>query len=782
MFGVVADMSLRIAAGAAMVGLVLTVLRVRSGAARHAAWAAVLSAMLMMPVLTAIVPPLTVTVPATLTFDGMSRADPIDVSGAVAASRSPSTGSQSSVPVSQAAAGGEAIPSVRVNWRLAAIAVYLAGAIGLGLQFLVGWRRAGRLIAGATRLDVVNRFPVLASRAVATPVTTGIFSAAVLLPVTWRQWPAETLSTVLAHENAHIVRRDSLVAAVARINRALFWFHPLAWWLERTLAVTAEHACDEVALRAVGDSRRYAGLLLDMAAIVRRHGGRVEWPAIGVGGSARLDARIDRILRGDGIRPTSRAQRLVTGVACFAALVFAIACRQQLAASPLREDPALAARLAAEPVATKRFEASRDMTPADADTLEARIAQNPDDWDARERLVTYYRMGRAVPWEKKVPGLRHHALWLIEHHPEHDVQAPPLSPEYDPKGFAAAVRLWDAHLARKDASPFLVHRAAQFFAAYDKPRAEQLIVRGLSLDPQSLALKARMPAHVGAYEWPTQLAFLYGAAVIGAQEPWFRRFDAARARSPYAMAVRSRLAESTDAPLLARVGSYVVGSQPDPEIKAFGAGYLERARQLQPDLMAARTALIGMRVRDRHERIASARRQGTPINEADRLASLAEQAQHAYMAADRAAYYKKDEAAARASRAEAVAFAQEALRLAAGRRDDPTYSSSVATAHFLLANSAARDGDRDRAISHLREAATVPVSEEVAYYPMGFWLAPINTLLKAGERERVVGFLESYARVNRIEHDRLLEDARNIREGRMPAAYQFMVTREASSR
>jgi hypothetical protein len=77
------------------------------------------------------------------------------------------------------------------------------------------------------------------------------------------------------------------------------------------------------------------------------------------------------------------------------------------------------------------------MTPADADALEARIAQNPDDWDTRERLVTYCRMGRAVPWEKKVPGPRRYALWLIEHHPEHDVQAPPLSPEYDPKGFAA---------------------------------------------------------------------------------------------------------------------------------------------------------------------------------------------------------------------------------------------------------------------------------------------------------------------------------------------------------
>ena len=56
MFALAADMSLRILAAAAAVGLVLVVLRVRSGAARHAAWSAVLLAMLTMPVLMAMVP------------------------------------------------------------------------------------------------------------------------------------------------------------------------------------------------------------------------------------------------------------------------------------------------------------------------------------------------------------------------------------------------------------------------------------------------------------------------------------------------------------------------------------------------------------------------------------------------------------------------------------------------------------------------------------------------------------------------------------------------------
>ena len=69
MFALAADISLRIVAAAAAVGLVLVVLRVRSGAARHAAWSAVLLAMLTMPVLMAIVPQVEVPVPSTLALD-----------------------------------------------------------------------------------------------------------------------------------------------------------------------------------------------------------------------------------------------------------------------------------------------------------------------------------------------------------------------------------------------------------------------------------------------------------------------------------------------------------------------------------------------------------------------------------------------------------------------------------------------------------------------------------------------------------------------------------------
>ena len=143
-----------------------------------------------------------------------------------------------------------------------------------------------------------------------------------------------------------------------------------------------------------------------------------------------------------------------------------------------------------------------------------------------------------------MPGLRRHALWLIEHHPDHDVQAPALSPQFDPEGFAAAKKLWEAHLARPDVSPFVVYRAASFFAPHDKPYAEQLILRGMAMDPDSAALKARMPPDVGGYQWPMQLSSLYGAALRGSESAWGTYNDLRthldKVNSPYAKQVRAQ--------------------------------------------------------------------------------------------------------------------------------------------------------------------------------------------------------------------------------------------------
>jgi hypothetical protein len=79
----------------------------------------------------------------------------------------------------------------------------------------------------------------------------------------------------------------------------------------------------------------------------------------------------------------------------------------------------------------------------------------------------------------------------------------------------------------------------------------------------------------------------------------------------------------------------------------------------------------------------------------------------------------------------------------------------------------------------MRESVKVPASEQIQYAPPSSWVRPLNRLLKEGEREAVIEFLEAFARLTIVERDRLLKDALAIREGRMPFSYQHMVAREA---
>ena len=784
----VLDASLRAAAAAVAVAVVLRLLRVRAVAVRHAAWSAVLIAMLLMPVLPSVVPALPVPMPAgaaTLLSDE-SPAGVLSFSmpspDVVTTTSSPRSGDD----VWLVTARPEPLPSTpsaRQWLPLAVFAAYLSGLVVFLSRLLHGWHLASRMIRRARRGGPIRAGvtgTVYESPEVAVPVTAGAIRPIIVLPVTWKAWDADTLAAVVAHEAAHVRRHDALISLAARLNRAIFWFHPLAWWLERTLAVTAEHACDEAAARAIAAPRRYAEILVEMADVVRRNGGRVAWQAVGVNGAGMLDSRIDRLLRGEAFASTSGGKKIAVGITCALAILTIIACRQQISATPLREDPELANRHVEQDKRMKKFEAARDMTQPQADALEQRLAANAQDFDAREQLVFYYSASSNVAWEKKLPGLRRHALWLIEHHPEHDLRAPSLSPEYDPEGFAAAKKLWETHLAKPDVSPFLVYRAAAFFAPHDKPYAEQLILRGMSMDPESAALRARMRPDVGGYEWETQLSSLYAAAILGSESVWGTyndlRTHLERVNSAYAVEVQRKLESAKDARLLARVGNHLVRpreSITDPGIndardkaRALGIRYLERAIEINPDLELAKTSLF----------VATHREQTT---DADRLANRAHER---YMQSeDIAEYHEKNPTTAKAQRDEAKRQAEQAVDMATTHSGDAAYSAAVMTAHHVLASIALREGDRERAVHHMRESVKVPASEQIQYAPPFSWMRPVNYLLKEGERERVVEFLEAFARLTVRDRERLLRDAQAIREGRMPSSYQLMIMRQGDS-
>jgi bla regulator protein blaR1 len=70
------------------------------------------------------------------------------------------------------------------------------------------------------------------------------------------------LEAIVAHELSHVRRRDNLAAAIHMVVEAIFWFHPLVWWLGARLLEERERACDEEVLELGSDRQVYAESIL----------------------------------------------------------------------------------------------------------------------------------------------------------------------------------------------------------------------------------------------------------------------------------------------------------------------------------------------------------------------------------------------------------------------------------------------------------------------------------------------------------------------------------------
>jgi len=66
------------------------------------------------------------------------------------------------------------------------------------------------------------------------------------------------LESVIAQELCQVRRRDNLAAGFHMLVEALFWFHPLVWWMGVRLIEERERACDEEVLSLGADPHVYA--------------------------------------------------------------------------------------------------------------------------------------------------------------------------------------------------------------------------------------------------------------------------------------------------------------------------------------------------------------------------------------------------------------------------------------------------------------------------------------------------------------------------------------------
>lgn len=87
----------------------------------------------------------------------------------------------------------------------------------------------------------------------------GILHPVLLLPNgIVNELDGDHIETVLLHEVNHVRRRDNLIAFLQMGTQAIFWSHPLVWWIESRLIIERERACDEEVLGLCSKPRVYA--------------------------------------------------------------------------------------------------------------------------------------------------------------------------------------------------------------------------------------------------------------------------------------------------------------------------------------------------------------------------------------------------------------------------------------------------------------------------------------------------------------------------------------------
>ena len=119
-----------------------------------------------------------------------------------------------------------------------------------------------RLVA---KLGVLRPVRLLQSSILQVPAVIGWLRPVVLIPATLASGlTIPQLEAILAHELAHIRRHDYLVNLLQALVETLLFYHPAMWWISRQVRQEREHCCDDLAVRACGDRKLYAGALLSL--------------------------------------------------------------------------------------------------------------------------------------------------------------------------------------------------------------------------------------------------------------------------------------------------------------------------------------------------------------------------------------------------------------------------------------------------------------------------------------------------------------------------------------
>lgn len=149
------------------------------------------------------------------------------------------------------------------------------------------------------------------------PTVVGWIRPVILIPIgCFSGMSPMQIEAILAHEIAHILRRDYFFSVLQSVLEALFFYHPAVWWLSKIIRVEREHCCDDLAVECTGNALLYARAL----SLLEEHRGTLPVIALGANGGI-LFMRIKRIL-GES-KKTTPPQTMGLFILCLAVVFLA---------------------------------------------------------------------------------------------------------------------------------------------------------------------------------------------------------------------------------------------------------------------------------------------------------------------------------------------------------------------------------------------------------------------------------------------------------------------------
>ena len=127
--------------------------------------------------------------------------------------------------------------------------LWIAGIAALLLYTVVSYWRLRRKVSEA----VILRDNIFQSENVASPFVLGVFRPKIYLPY---NMDGQDLNHVVAHEQAHIRRRDHWWKPLGFLLLTIHWFNPLMWLAYVLLCRDIELACDEKVIKVLGNEQR----------------------------------------------------------------------------------------------------------------------------------------------------------------------------------------------------------------------------------------------------------------------------------------------------------------------------------------------------------------------------------------------------------------------------------------------------------------------------------------------------------------------------------------------